>query len=127
MPLCSVRGRERETERDAPIPRLVALNQPRKRRSMRSSGDLGGVGEGRGRGMRANNLAGQRRVGLRKSVVFPKSRLPSLRSPVVWLWDPGSGGTVLEKVRLGVGTMEVDVIYVTYIESGERVEIEMCE
>lgn len=77
--------------------------------------------------MRANNLAGQRRVGLRKSVVFPKSRLPSLRSPVVWLWDPGSGGTVLEKVRLGVGTMEVDVIYVTYIESGERVEIEMCE
>lgn len=41
------RKREREergTERDAPIPRLVALNQPRKRRSMRSSGDLGGVG-----------------------------------------------------------------------------------
>lgn len=93
-----MKGRERErrggTEGDAPIPRLVALNQPRKRRSMRSSGDLGGVGEGDGTvdgregGMRANNLAGQRRVGLRKSVVFPKSRLPSLRSPVVWLRDP---------------------------------------
>lgn len=90
------REREEGTERDAPIPRLVALNQPRKRRSMRSSGDLGGVGsegdgtvDGReGGGMRANNLAGQRRVGLRKSVVFPKSRLPSLRSPVVWLRDP---------------------------------------
>lgn len=74
--------------------------------------------------MRANNLAGQRRVGLRKSVVFPKSRLPSLRSPVVWLRDPGLGGTVLEKVRLGVRTMEVDVIY-GYVER-KRAEIEMC-
>lgn len=43
--LCYVRRRGgEETERDAPIPRLVALNQPRKRRSMRSSGDLGGLG-----------------------------------------------------------------------------------
>lgn len=52
-------------------------------------GDRALVDGGEGEGTRANNLAGQRRVGLRKSVVFPKSRL---RSPVVWLL--GKGGTV---------------------------------